>query len=35
MEKPIKITMITPSFNSAATIDRTITSVLSQNYPNL
>lgn len=27
--------MITPSFNSAATIDRTITSVLSQNYPNL
>ena len=27
--------MITPSFNSAATIGRTITSVLSQNYPNL
>lgn len=27
--------MITPTFNSASTIERTINSVLSQNYPNL
>lgn len=35
MRKPIKITMITPAFNSAKTIERTINSVLSQDYPNL
>lgn len=35
MRDALKISIVTPSYNSGATIERTIRSILSQNYPNL
>ncbi len=35
MENPIKISIITPSFNSVKTIEKTILSVLDQDYKNI
>lgn len=35
MEKNLKITIITVSFNAASSIEQTILSVINQNYPNL
>ncbi|MCX6926088.1 MAG: glycosyltransferase, partial [Verrucomicrobia bacterium] len=35
MAEPIKLTVVTPSFNSARTIRETLESVARQNYPHV